>query len=305
MKRIGTTYVADSIIDPRDLVAVQNRLVLPDVPNLIARQVARVASGYPRGTETIAFYRYTRQGAAKIFSHTGADNVPLVNAYKTRQTQSVVTISIGFQVSKNEKDAAQMTGDDVVGKKTDDCKLYASIRENDLFFNGSTPHGILGLLNFTGIQLVTIPNGVSGFSYWANKTAMEVLADIMLVWKAVQGRDGYRATMLLLNTEMATRYLYQFLDSTKDSRTVIEVIREMGMFPAGIVTSDGLKKSKLVVLQNTADILENALVYDLEANDPYRVNGYTEEIDFDEKYGGGMVYKPLGVAVGSTINSTD
>jgi len=305
MKRIGTTYVADSIIDPRDLVAIQNRLVLPDVANLIARQVARVNTGYPAGTETVAFYRYTREGAAKIFNHTAADNVPLVNAHKTRQTQSVVSIVIGFQLTNQEKRAAQMTGDDIVGKRTDDCKLYTSIRENDVFFNGSTPHGIKGLLDFVGIQLVTIPNGVSGFSYWANKTAMEVLADIILVWKAVQGQDNYRATMLLLNTEMATKYLYQFVDTTKDSRTVIEVIKAMGMFPAGIVTSDGLKKSKLVVLQNTQDVVEAALPMDITEGEPVMVNGFTAEVDFEERYGGVMVYRPLGVAVGSTINSTD
>lgn len=295
MKRIGRVYVADSILRPEDLVSMDKELVRPDIDALISRQVLGARTGDHAGTEVITYRTLTREGAAKIFNHVGADNVPLVDGFTTLRSQNVRSIVIGFQVSKQERRAADMSGIDVGGEKLADGKLYIASKENDIFFNGASAWGITGVLGLTGAQTYSAPNGAGGSATWALKTASEVLADVRTVWGMVHLQDNYQCTMAVMNTGTSV-HLHQPLGTNAD-RTVIEHIRAQGWFPAGIITSESIPAGTFMVLDNRTRTGTYALPLDVERGDPYLVNGFTVEVDLEERYGGPCVKKPLGVCV--------
>jgi len=296
MRPIGeNTRRADSILQPADLASIDTQLRLPDVNALISRQVAPARTGDHPGTEVIVYKRLTREGAAKIFNFAGADNVPLVDQYTAPYTQVVRSIVIGFQITQQERRAAAMSGLDPVAGKTDTCKHYAAVKENSIFWSGSASHNIEGLLAYTGAQTYSVPNGVSVHPDWARKTTAEVLEDWRTAWGKVHLQDNYRATMAILNTKTSANLYRRLADA--DSTTIRKFMDEQGWFPAGILTTEAIPVGTMVILQNTRDVIEYALPMDLSPYDPFKVNGMTEEVDFEERYGGPILHRPLGVCI--------
>jgi hypothetical protein len=299
MKKIGDmTMRRDSLIDATMLASIDKQLIQPDEDALLARQVAPPRTGDNPATEVIVYKKLTRDGAAKIFNHVGADNVPLVDQYATKYSQSVFSIVAGYQLTAQEVRAAQMADVPVAANKTATLNQVMAKKENTLFFSGDTPHNMEGLLGYTGIQTYSVPT-VDGHTKWADKTAAQILDDIRAVWKKVELQDNYHATMLLLNT--ATSGALHELIGTNAQRTIYEFIVAQSWFPAGILTSGCIPAGTFVVLQNTRDVIEYALPMDVKRYDPYKVNGFTEELDFEERYGGALIYRPLGVCVATGI----
>ncbi len=299
MRQIGDmTMRQDSVIDATALASIDKQLIQPDENALLARQVAPPRTGDNPGTETIAYKKLTRDGAAKIFNHVGADNVPLVDQYATKYSQSVFSIVAGFQLTAHDVRAALMAGIPLAANKVQTLNQVMAKKENALFFSGDTPHNMEGLLNYTGVQTYSVPT-VSGHTTWADKTATEILDDIRTVWKKVELQDNYHSTMMLLNTAISGA-LHELI-GTNAQRTIYEFIMAQSWFPAGILTSGCIPAGTFVVLQNTKDVLEYALPMDVKRYDPYKVNGFTEELDFEERYGGALIYRPLGVCVATGI----
>lgn len=292
------TMRRDSVIDATALASIDKQLIEPDENALLARQVAPPRTGDRPGTETIVYKKLTRDGVAKIFNHVGADNVPLVDQYATKYSQSVFSIVAGFQLTAHEVTAAQMAGISVAANKVQTLNQVMAKKENGLFFSGDTPHNMEGLLNYTGIQTYSVPAGVGGTT-WALKTALEIIDDVREVWKKVELQDNYNATLLLLNT--ATSGALHELFGANAQRTIYEFIVAQGWFPAGILTSGCIPAGTFVILQNTRDVIEYALPMDVKRYDPYKVNGFTEELDFEERYGGALIYRPNGVCVATGI----
>lgn len=307
MKEVGKmTMRTDSIIDATALASIDQRLIEPDEDALIARQAAPARTGDNPGTEVIVYKKLTRDGVAKIFNHVGADNVPLVDQYSTSYDQKVFSIVSGFQVTAHDARAAQMAGVNLVGNKTAQVQKVIAKKENDLFFNGDSTYGVEGLLDYDGVQTLAAAKH-DEVETWAEKVAASkpeyILEDIRAVWKKVELQDNYHATMLILNTA-TSGYLYEAL-GTNYNRTIAEFIRQQNWFPAGILTSDSVAADKFIILQNTSDVLEYALPMDVKRYDPYKVNGFTEELDFEERFGGVLIYRPLGVCVGTGIADAD
>jgi len=299
MRKIGDmTMRRDSIIDATALASIDKQLIEPDEDALLARQVAPPRTGDHPGTETIVYKKLSRDGVAKIFNHVGADNVPLVDQYATPYSQSVRSIVAGFQLDDHTVTAAQMAGVPLAAQKVQQVNQVMAKKENDLFFSGSTPHAMEGLLNYTGIQTYSVPAGVGG-TVWSLKTALEIIADVRTAWKMVELQDNYHATMLVLNTGTSGE-LHELIGANAQ-RTVFEFIVAQGWFPAGILTSGCIPAGSFVILQNTPDVIQYALPMDVKRFDPYKVNGFTEQLDFLERYGGALIYRPSGVCVATGI----
>ena len=299
MRQIGDmTMRRDNVIDATALASIDKQLIQPDEDALLARQIAPPRTGDHPGTETIVYKKLTRDGAAKIFNTTGADNVPLVDQYAKPYSQSVFSIVAGFQLTDQEVTAAQMAGIPVAANKVQTLNQAMAKKENSMFFSGDTPHNMEGLLNYTGVQTYSVPT-VDGHTTWADKTAAQILDDVRAAWKNVELQDNYHATMLLLNT--ATSGALHELIGTNAQRTIYEFIMAQGWFPAGILTSGCIPAGTFVILQNTRDVLEYALPMDVKRYDPYKINGFTEELDFKERYGGALIYRPSGVCVATGI----
>ena len=293
--RIGRTYVSDSILRPEDLVSMDRQLVEPDIDALIARQILAPRTGDHEGTEVITYRELTREGAAKIYNHVGSDNIPLVDGFTTLRSQVVRSIVMGFQVSKPERRAADMSGIDVAGQKLTDAKLYIASKENSIFFNGATSWGITGLLSVVGAQAYAAPNGAGGLATWTSKTALEILADVRTIWGLIELQDNYQCTMAVMNTKTAV-YLHQPLGTNAD-RTILEHIRAQNWFPAGIVTSECIPAGTFVALDNRERTGRYALPLDVERSEPVWVTGFAVEVDLEERYGGAIVQKPLGLGL--------
>lgn len=291
----------DSIVTPDEVRRVDKILREGvDFEAMIVRQVASVRQGDHPGTERIDWNKVTREGAAKIFNVGGADNVPMVDLHTQPYSHRVVSLVIGFQVSAQERRAADMAGRDVVGQKTLTASRYLTVKENDIGFLGAAPNGIEGLLTYTGTQTLTVPQNEGETStLWQNKTPAERLNDLMLAWAKLQLKDNYRCMMAIFNTT-DVKWLHEPYSSTSPL-SVWEIIQQRGWFPAGILMSEKIPSGTFVVLQNTPDVLELGLPMDVLQYPPYQLNSMTTEVDFEERYAGFIVYRPLGICIVSGI----
>jgi len=294
----------DSLVTPEDVRQID--LILHeavDFDAMIVRQVAEKRQGDHPGTERIDWSKVTREGAAKIFNIGGADNVPMIDLHTTPFSHRVVSLVIGYQVTAQERRAADMGGRDLVTQKTLTASRYLTVKENEIGFLGSSPNGIEGLLAYTGTQTYSVPQGASKSTYWADKTAEEILHDVMMAWGKVQLRDAYHATMAIFNTG-DTKWLHQPYSSVAPM-SVWEIIQNRGWFPAGMLMSKRIPSGTFVVLQNTPDILQMAMPLDVYQYPPYVLNSMTTEIDFEERYAGFIVYRPLGICIASGVSDGD
>ncbi len=291
----------DSLILPEDLIAIDRTLREGvDLEAMIARQVAPPRTSDHRGVQRIEWRKVTREGAARLFNAHLSDDIPLIDLHTEPADQKVFSIVVGFHVSTPERDAADLTGADIVGQKTLTAQRQATILENDLFWNGSTPHNMQGLLNYTGIQTLTVPLNAGGTSRkWEDKTAAERLNDVMLAWSMIQLRDAYHATIAIFNTT-DTKWLHMPYSDTVPT-TIWELLQNRGWFLAGMLTTEKVPSGTFVVAQNTKDVLEYAMPMDLTRQEPFRIGSMKEEIAFHERYGGAICYRPLGVLVVSGI----
>ena len=188
-----------------------------------------------------------------------------------------------------------MSGIDVAGQKLTDAKLYIACKENSIFFSGATSWGITGLLSVVGAQTYSAPAGAGGLTTWTSKTALEILEDVRTIWGLIHLQDNYQCTMAVMNTKTAV-YLHQPLGTNAD-RTILEHIKAQGWFPAGIITSECIPTGTFVALDNRERTGRYALPLDIERGEPVQTNGFTVEIDLEERYGGAIIQKPLGVGL--------
>jgi len=297
----GVARRDDSLILPEELRAIDTTLREGvDLEAMIARQVLGLETKYHPAIQEIEFQRVTREGAARVFNALMTDDVPYVDLHTTPHTHKIKSIVIGFPIYKHERDAADLTGRDIVGQKTVGAHRAATILENDIFWNGLDANNILGVLSYTGIQTYTVALNAGGTSRtWANKTAAEILTDITDVWALVNLKDNYHASMAVFNTT-DTKYLHLPYSATVPT-SVWQIVQDAGWFPAGMLTSEKIPSGTFVVLQNTRDVGVNALPQDLTRQLPVRLGSFKEEVAFEERYGGALLYRPLGVCVATGI----
>ena len=313
-----------SLFTPDDFLQISNTLYTPKENEMIARRLFRINTSYAPYAREIGYDYYERTGSAKILAAGGgAKDIPFVGEKGGRVTQQVYDIVTGIRYTEAERMA--MAAKRALGKgpnigldtlRVDTARRYISEKENALAFVGDTDYGIKGIFDTTyyGANLGTsedVAQGATGATaaakrLWSNKTASEILTDLLTAKQTIEEEGLFVAKTLVLPPDRYNQLLKPF--STSTSLTVLDWLRSSGMYFDNIITSRIMKTSNngdtvdwFMVIDNDPEVVELAITNDINMGDPvYDIVG-TMEMAVKESFGGVIVRHPSGLYIGKGI----
>ena len=162
----------------RELEAIEAEIYRFKERELTYRKLFPVSNRDNPGAENITYRMFGRVGMAKIISDYSQD-LPRADVYGESFTQPVRSLGISAGWSHQEIRAAMMAGVPLETEKAASQRRAIREKEHYLTFYGDGPTGINGFLSNPNIPTMAAPNGGGGTSDWANKTAAEILADLL------------------------------------------------------------------------------------------------------------------------------
>jgi hypothetical protein len=120
-------------------------------------------------------------------------NVPLTGWNTNFERRSIVRFEQGFMVGRLEEARAAAMNYNSAENKRMQATLSLDVQRNYIGFYGynSGAGRTYGYLNDPSLPAyVNLPNGASGFSTWATKTTLEIIADILTSLQALRTQSG-------------------------------------------------------------------------------------------------------------------
>jgi hypothetical protein len=304
-----------------DFLQIENTLYTVKEEELAHRKIFSVNSTYARYAEEIGYDYYQREGSAKILAKGGsAKDIPFVGEKGGRVTQKAYTVVSGIRYSKAEQEATQAKR--ALGKgpaiqldtlRVASARRFINETEAKIAFTGDTEYGIKGIFDssFYGTNLGTkesVATGTGGY-LWSQKTAREILTDLETGMNKVEEKGLFKAKTLVLSPQHYNRLRKPFSD-TGDSRTLLTWLNSEGMFFQQIVVTnqmlstyngDTSSYNYFMILDNDPEIVQLALLFDIELGEPvYDIVGTMEQAVM-LKTGGIMLRHPSAVYIGYRI----
>ena len=301
-----------------DLLSIENVLYEAKKDELVARQIVSVNTNFPPYAKEIGYDWYDRKGSAKILSSGGsAKDVPFVGESGGRETMQVYTIATGVRYTKAERLAVQAKS--AIGKgpsvqldslRVSSARRFVSEKENELFFIGNAAYGIPGVLNKSGITSESVADGATGTGaakkLWANKTAKEILKDLLSAKDTVEADGFFNAKVLVLPPNAYNKLLQPYSDMSP--MTILSWLQSQGMTFEKIIKSRSLSAANngfgvdaLLVLDNSSEVIELAVPEDLVLGEPvYDILGTSEQA-VTENTAGAIIRHPSAIYVGKGI----
>jgi len=224
------TYKEDKAIMFResDLEAIDGILYEPKEEELLLRTLFSVKTDIDPGAEKYSYDVIKRSGVAKIIGPQSND-IPLVEADMDRNTVDIYSIATGFKVGIQEMRAAQFAKRSIDATKASIARKAIAQKENSLGWIGDDDYSIEGILKTTGIQTFTVPaSGTGDTTPWANKTGLQIIADIRAARAKVNKLPGHSVDTLILPSDY-----YEMLQnpvSDYDTRPLVQYLTSVGWF---------------------------------------------------------------------------
>jgi hypothetical protein len=309
----------DAIFSQDDLLQIDNVLYEPKKDELIARSLVNVNTNWHPGVQEIGYDYYDRKGEATLLAAGGgARDVKFVSEVKGRETQKVFTIATGIKFLREELQAAQaarLYGNgpaiSIDTLRVDIARRFIAEKENKIFFVGDSKAGIKGILNKTGITSENVALGATGGNdpakrLWSNKTAQEILLDLIRAVEVVEGDGFFKARVLVLSPAAFTRLRRPL--SADNSMTLLNWLNSEGMYFEKIVQSRDVAKTfngdtvdYMLVFDNDPECVELAVPEDMVRHEPVFDILQNSEMAITERIAGGIFRYPKAIYVGKGI----
>ena len=274
-----------------DMLAIENTLYEVLKEELVARQFLPLNTSFEPFAAEIGYDWYDITGSAKILAAgASANDIPFVGEKGGREVMKVYDILTGIKYTKAERQASQAKAAlgkgpacslDVVRVAT--ARRFIAETENRIAFVGDAKHKIKGLLNHPGVTSAQVAQGIKGTTaaekrLWVNKTPQEILEDIRIGKGTVEKKNIFKARVLVITPGQYNILLRPYSDMSP--MTVLSWLQSQGQFFEQIVVASelskenngfetgGVKEDCFAILDNRREIIELALVQDLEMGDP-------------------------------------
>lgn len=291
------------------------RFIIPEMvaflhPDVTAREALPVDTRAGPGAQNIEFRQVTQTGRAKIISDY-ADDIPRTNVFAEAFTSKVRSLAcqatwnlqeIRAAVLANSKGAnVQLDREETEGAREAILRL-----ENDLAWNGSTKHGLIGLLNAPTIPVAAAPDGASTNPEWDTKTAQEIVDDLnLLVNQIVENSNQVERpdTILLpvdqyhiaVNKNMGvgtdTTALQYFVNNSPYISSMDNVIPINELKGAGASGQD-----IMIAYRKDASKVQMSVPFDIESFAP-EIHGMTTTVMYHSRFGDVQVKKPISLNI--------
>lgn len=306
-----------------DFLQIENVLYTPREEEVIARRAFSMNTSYAPYAREVGYDYYTRQGSAKILGPNGAKDIPFVSESGGRATQTVFTIATGIRYTEDERLAEEAKRNLGKGPATrldtlrvSTARRFIFEKENALAFVGDSGVGIKGIWDssFYGTDLGTSENVALGAysgtdaekRQWTNKTAKEILTDLLEAVSTVESTGLFKARCLMLPP--AKYNLLRKPYSDYSPMTVLQWINSEGMYFNKIIpsricsaTNNGDTVDYMFVFDDEPEVVQLVTPEDVRLHEAKYDIINTMEQAITLKTAGVMVRHPSGLYVGKGI----
>lgn len=269
-------------------------------PELKARQLIPVSNEINPGASVIEWRSYSTVGTVKLIA-AYADDLPLSDITGEQEFAQVRTLGGACKYTLDEINAFIYKGESLPQRKLNAVRESYEQELDRLSALGDTKSGLVGLLTITNATRVTVPNGVGLSTLWINKTAQEMIDDVVAAVTAVRtltkGIEAFDTCVLpiaqlaLLNTtryaEVSDITALEFLQKRFPGITFIEWDR---CLDAGLGGLD-----RMVLYRRDPDALQLHIPKELAPLPPQEKNLDTV-IPHHGRFAGVICYRPLSVS---------
>lgn len=199
----------------------------------------KLRPGITMSNESTSFIRSQFAAAGSLSNPATASNggnMPWISA----ETTAIPGVSVngelittplrllGREVSYTsvELERSQLTGQPIDAQKIDALNILYQMNTDQMVYIGSADVGATGLLNSALVTTGNVATGASGSTLWANKTPVEILADVNAILQAAWLASGYAVCPSSLRLPPA-----QFADisgrliSSAGSQSILEYLK--------------------------------------------------------------------------------
>lgn len=222
---------AAAVFFARELDYVKSQAYETEYPDLMAFSLFPIDTEADPGAESITYYVYDKEGTAKVIDNYSTD-LPRADANGKPSTAFVKSIGVSYGYSAQEMRASRMADKHLDARKADSAHYQIDAAINRIAWAGDADHNLLGILS-TGqnIPVFTIGAGhISGKVRWIDKTADEVLQDVLSMYAQVSRttKGIERPDTLVLPTDVHIALSMKRVGDTAD--TVLTFIQRNAPF---------------------------------------------------------------------------
>ena len=182
-----------TLFERNALEQIQNLVVEQDFPERMmgSGRLVPIDTSLSPWVESYVYKLLTKVGTAKILAN-GADDLPEVSAFLEERTGWIRTIANQYTYSYQEMEQARTAS---VSLDSTLAIIAREIMEQELdnvAWNGSTEHNLLGFLDHPNVPSYTVPNDGTGTStLWSTKSASLIYRDLTNFAKETRTETKY------------------------------------------------------------------------------------------------------------------
>lgn len=291
----------------QQLEYVKTQMYNRKYPNLRARSFIPVATDVPSEKSTVTYKSYSQVGMAQLLA-SYADDLPRSDVFAEETSIQVKPIGAAYGYDLIEIRQSQAAGVDLENKKAAAARRSVEILIDRILAVGDSATGLKGLLNQSNTLTFTVPNGGGGVATWANKTASEIIADMVNIceYVATQTNEVEAVdTLLLPRTQFTQISTTRANDNAGSDLTILEYFRRN--YP-GVTVASWLRLAaaganstdRMVAYHRDPDYLQAIIPQEFEQM-PAQEKGLNFEVPCHARIGGVIAYYPMSIAYGDGL----
>lgn len=305
-----------SVFFARELDYIKAQSYDVEYPEFTALALFPISNEVNPGAETTTYYSYDKTGMAKIINNYATD-LPRADVKGKPSTAYIKSVGASYGYSVQEMRASRMAGKSLDVRKAEAARYSIDYALNKIAWAGDTENNLVGVLTPTNdIPLYTVPNGASGKTDWASKTAEEILADINGMQKQVARttKNVERPDTLAVAADVYIDISTRQIPNT--GYTVLKFILENAPYLKDVVAASELQADSVEInpyASETAGEGKNvAFLFKKDARKlsienplpfyqyPLQAKGLEIEVPCEARTAGAIIYYPLSalIAVG-------
>lgn len=249
-------------------------------------------SAHP-GAETIAYDQWDEVGEAQVIG-SYADDVPMVDVFKTRFTGPVVGFASGYGYSLQEIRSSQMAGSRLDQRRAQAARRAIARAIDNVIALGDVPAALPGFVNNANIGTTAPVTGT-----WATATFAQIQGDMEALTNAIaiQCRDNFRPDTLLLapvsyraiaNQQVAVSGDKSMLKWILENHSTIKTIDQW----QALATAGAAGATRAIAYKKSPEVLDFALPIEFEVLPP-QVRNFRWVVLCHARVGGVSMYQPL------------
>lgn len=213
---------------------IESQVYQVQYPDIQYPQLLPIDTSANEWAPTVTFFSMDKVGAANWFAGDAGD-MPRADITKEKLTHGVHLAGIGYGYNLEELGTAML----VPGTNLNTDRASAARRAYEEFMDrlclsGDADKGMDGLMGYTGITAVNVPNGAAASPLWVNKTGIEIAKDIndALTGVYTGSLTVELADTILLPVAMFTHIANTIMNKDGGNETILAFIQRSNTYTA-------------------------------------------------------------------------